>query len=61
VSFLSELKRRNVYRVGVAYAIVAWMAVQVTSVFAPALRFPDWVVSLVALVAVVGFPIALIL
>jgi TolB-like protein/Flp pilus assembly protein TadD len=50
-----------VYRVGVAYAIVAWMAVQVTSVFAPALRFPDWVVSLVALVAIVGFPIALVL
>src|SRR5262245_7533248 len=61
VSFLNELKRRNVYRVGVAYAIVAWMAVQVTSVFAPALRLPDWVVSLVALVAIVGFPIALIL
>src|SRR6188768_1172855 len=37
------------------------MAVQVTSVFAPALRFPDWVVSLVALVAIVGFPIALVL
>ncbi|HET7924136.1 MAG TPA: hypothetical protein VFL30_04515 [Rhodanobacteraceae bacterium] len=61
MSFLDELKRRNVYRVGVAYAIVAWMAVQVTSVFAPALRLPDWVVSLVALVAIVGFPIALIL
>src|SRR6187551_1180476 len=61
LSFLNELKRRNVYRVGVAYAIVAWMAVQVTSVFAPALRFPDWVVSLVALVAILGFPIALVL
>ena len=61
VSFLEELKRRNVYRVAVAYAIVGWMAVQVTSVFAPALRLPEWVVSLVALVAVIGFPVALVL
>lgn len=61
MSFLEELKRRNVYRVGVAYAIVGWMTVQVVSVFAPALRLPEWIVSLVALIAVVGFPIALVL
>ena len=40
MSLLSELKRRNVYRVGVAYAIVAWVLVQVSSVFVPALNLP---------------------
>lgn len=61
MSFLGELKRRNVYRVAAAYAIVAWMLVQVVSVFGPALKFPDWITSLVALIAVVGFPLALAL
>lgn len=54
MSFLADLKRRNVYRVAAAYAIVAWMLVQVTSVFGPALKFPEWIVSLVALIAIVG-------
>ena len=61
MSVLDELKRRNVYRVAVAYAIVAWVTVDVMSVFAPALRMPEWVISLVALVAIIGFPIALVL
>jgi TolB-like protein/Tfp pilus assembly protein PilF len=61
VPFLDELKRRNVGRVAVAYAIVAWMIVEVMSVFAPALKMPEWVMSLVALVAIIGFPIALVL
>ena len=41
MSLLAELKRRNVYRVGAAYAIVAWVLVQVASVFVPALNWPD--------------------
>src|SRR6516165_4931795 len=59
MSFLEELKRRNVYRVAIAYALVAWMLVNVTSVFVPALNLPAWTVSLVALLVIVGFPVAL--
>jgi TolB-like protein/Flp pilus assembly protein TadD len=59
MSFWVELKRRNVYRVGVAYAVVGWMLAQVTSVFVPALNLPGWIVSLVALIVIVGFPVAL--
>jgi TolB-like protein len=59
MSFFAELKRRNVFRVAAAYAVIGWMVVQVTSVFGPALRLPDWIVSLLALIVVIGFPIIL--
>jgi TolB-like protein len=59
LSFFAELKRRNVFRVAAAYAVIGWMVVQVTSVFAPALHLPDWIVSLLALIVVIGFPITL--
>ena len=61
MSFLDELKRRNVGRVAIAYAVVAWMIVEAMSVFAPALKMPEWVMSFVALAAIIGFPIALVL
>jgi hypothetical protein len=61
VSVLDELKRRNVGRVAIAYAIVAWMIVEAMSVFAPALKMPEWVMSFVAVAALIGFPIALVL
>ena len=57
-SFWAELKRRNVYRVGVAYAVVGWMLAQVATVFVPALNLPAWLVSAVVLVVVIGFPVA---
>ena len=60
MSLLSELKRRNIYRVGAAYAIVAWVLVQVASVFVPALNLPSSVVSFLAFVALLGLPVALI-
>jgi hypothetical protein len=59
MALFAELKRRNVFRVAAAYAVVGWMVVQVTSVFGPALHAPEWVVSFFAFVAVIGFPIAL--
>jgi TolB-like protein len=59
MSFWAELKRRNVYRVGVAYAVVGWMLAQVATVFVPALNLPAWLVSAVVLVVVIGFPVAL--
>ncbi len=56
----TELKRRNVFRVGVAYAIVGWLLVEVASVFLPALRLPEWTLTFLVFLVVVGFPIALI-
>jgi len=59
--FFSELKRRNVYKVGVAYAVVAWLLMQVASQIFPFFEIPNWVVRLVVLLLVIGFPIALII
>jgi hypothetical protein len=59
MSFLSELKRRNIHRVAAAYAVVAWLVVQGTSVFAPALNLPEWPMRLLALLGLIGFPVAL--
>lgn len=61
MSLLAELKRRNVYRVGAAYAIVAWVLVQVSSVFVPALNLPSSVVSFLAFIALLGLPVVLVL
>lgn len=59
--FLSELKRRNVYKVAVAYAIVGWLLIQVTTATFPVLEFPAWSAKLVIVLVVLGFPAALIL
>jgi TolB-like protein/tetratricopeptide (TPR) repeat protein len=60
-SFFGELKRRNVYKVAVAYAIVGWLLVQIATQVFPFLEIPTWVVrSVIALVAI-GFPIALVI
>ncbi len=53
MSLMTELKRRNVFRVGVAYAIVAWLLVEVASVFLPALRLPEWTLTFLAFLVVV--------
>jgi TolB-like protein/Tfp pilus assembly protein PilF len=58
--FFSELKRRNVYKVAVAYAVAAWLTIQAASIFLPAFHAPDWAMQIVILILVVGFPIALI-
>jgi TolB-like protein len=60
-SFFSELKRRNVYKVAVAYAIVGWLLVQIATQVFPFLEIPNWVVRLVIALVVIGFPIALVL
>lgn len=60
-SFLRELKRRSVFRVAVVYAIVAWVVVQVAALTFPALHLPPWTVTLVVVLALSGFPIALVL
>src|ERR1700741_4308235 len=60
-NFFSELKRRNVYKVAVAYAVVAWLLMQIASQIFPFFEIPNWVVRLVVLLLVIGFPIALII
>jgi serine/threonine-protein kinase len=58
--FFGELKRRNVYKVGVAYAVVAWLLMQVASQILPFFEIPNWMVRLVILLLIIGFPIALV-
>src|SRR5438046_1812565 len=60
-SFFSELKRRNVYKVAVAYAVVGWLLIQVATQVFPFFEIPNWTVRLVVLLLVIGFPIALII
>jgi TolB-like protein/Tfp pilus assembly protein PilF len=60
-SVWGELKRRNVVKVAVAYAIVGWLLVQIADIFFPALQLPEWTVTFVAGLVLLGFPIALIL
>jgi TolB-like protein len=60
-SFFSELKRRNVYKVAVAYAVVGWLLVQIATQTFPFFDVPNWAIRLVILLVVIGFPIALII
>src|SRR5919201_7143189 len=60
-NFFAELKRRNVYRVAVAYGVVAWLLMQVASQVFPFFDIPNWAVRLVVLLLAIGFPVALIL
>src|SRR5437870_6224574 len=60
-SFFAELKRRNVYKVAVAYAVVGWLLVQVATQVFPFFDIPNWTVRLVVLAIVIGFPIALVI
>src|SRR5450631_2718532 len=60
-NFFAELKRRNVYKVAVAYAIVGWLLIQIATQVFPFFEIPNWAVRLVVLAIVVGFPIALVL
>src|SRR2546428_733619 len=61
LNLFSELKRRNVYKVAVAYAIVGWLLVQVATQVFPFLEIPNWVVRLVIALVAIGFPIALVI
>ena len=59
-SFFAELKRRNVYKVAVAYAVIAWLLIQIATQVFPFFEIPNWAVRLVVLVLVAGFPVALV-
>jgi TolB-like protein/Tfp pilus assembly protein PilF len=60
-NFFGELKRRNVYKVAVAYAIVGWLVMQIAATVVPALHLSDAITSAVVLLMILGFPIALVL
>jgi TolB-like protein/Tfp pilus assembly protein PilF len=59
--FFAELKRRKVYRVAVAYAVVSWLIIQIATQTFPFLEIPNWTVRLVMALIVLGFPVALLL
>jgi hypothetical protein len=59
-SFFSELRRRNVYKVAVAYAVVGWLLVQIATQTFPFFDIPNWAIRLVILLVVIGFPVALV-
>lgn len=60
MSFWGELKRRNVVKVGTAYAIVAWLLIQVAATLMPVFGAPDWVLPVFSVFVILGFPLALI-
>jgi serine/threonine-protein kinase len=60
-NFFAELKRRNVYKVAIAYAVVSWLLIQAASILFPTFDAPPWVMKVLVVVIVIGFPLALIL
>ena len=60
-TFFTELKRRKVYRLAVAYAIVAWLLIQAASILFPTFEAPPWVMKVFVTAVILGFPVALIL
>ncbi|MEN3370521.1 MAG: hypothetical protein V7609_2664 [Verrucomicrobiota bacterium] len=60
-NFFAELKRRNVYKVAVAYAVVGWLVMQVSATIVPALHLPDGITTAVVVLVLLGFPVALVI
>jgi len=60
-NFFAELKRRNVYKVAVAYGVVAWLLIQAASILFPTFEAPSWVMKVFVTIVFLGFPIALVL
>src|SRR5207245_9076974 len=60
-TFFAELKRRNVYKVAVTYAVVGWLIAQIATQIFPFLEIPNWVVRLIIVLIAIGFPIALVI
>src|SRR5258705_4835021 len=59
--FFGEVKRRNVYKVAIAYAVVGWLVMQIAATVVPALHLPDAITSAVVVLTLLGFPIALVI
>jgi TolB-like protein len=61
MSFFAELKRRNVFKVGIAYAIIAWLLIQVAAIVLPTFDAPRWVLQTITFIIILGFPLAVFL
>jgi len=61
MSLIAELKRRNVFRVGAAYGIVGWLLIEVAHTAFPTLQLPAWTTTLVTVLLIMGFPVALVI
>ncbi len=61
MNFFNELKRRSVYKVAVAYVVVAWLLIQVATQIFPFFEIPNWIVRAIILLLCLGFPVALVL
>ncbi len=59
-SVWGELKRRNVVRVAIAYAVVAWLSIEVSATTFPMLKLPEWAATFVTVLLIIGFPVAVI-
>ncbi len=59
-NFIEELKRRNVFKVAVAYAIAGWLIIQIVTVIEAPLNIPDWFDTIVIVLVGIGFPLTLI-
>ena len=60
-NFFAELKRRSVYKVAIAYAVIAWLLMQIATQVFPFLEIPNWAIRLVIMLIMIGFPIALVI
>ena len=60
MSFFGELKRRNVFRVGIAYALAAWVLLQAIDFVLDAISAPNWILQVFILAAVAGFLVVLV-
>src|SRR5215831_4518074 len=59
--FFAELKRRNVYKVAIAYGVIAWLLIQIATQTFPFFEIPNWMVRAVIVLVLLGFPIALVI
>ena len=60
MSIIKELKRRNVIKVAIAYAVAAWLLIEFSATTFPMLRLPEWTATFVTVLVIIGFPLALI-
>src|SRR5258707_1266324 len=60
-NFFSEVKRRSGYKGAVAYAVVGWLVIQISSTILPTFHAPEWVVQTLVVLVAIGFPIALVI
>jgi hypothetical protein len=58
MSFLAQLQRRNVFKVGVAYVLMSWVLIQVTDVFLPTFNAPEWLPKAITFLLILGLPVA---